>query len=277
MVNCRSLPFIATACLLGGASLLVAPQFVSAQARVPAAETAVELLLPDGATVQGSRRLNASQAEVLVEMRGEISPIVMAEIAPGRWQQDMQATLNRGAEEMQRLAQSNQLPGAPAFGQTTGESLLQTSTSATTLIEPSDPEAETQRALGQSGRSNPFVPLDRFEEPVDIAAPPIPVPDTLPTLPPIDDLDFPSPGSTAALDEPQEDPARFARSVEVSGIVSIDGESFALMSASGAVPSVVQSGQNFESASVNSISAREKEVVLMEGGEVVTKSVGNGS
>ncbi len=276
MVNCRSLPFIATACLLGGASFLVAPQFVSAQARVPAAEAAVELLLPEGATVQGSRRLNTTQAEVFVEMRGEISPIVMAEIAPGRWQQDMQATLNRGAEEMQRLAQSNQLPGVSAFGQTTGESLLQTSTSATTLIEPSDPEAETQRALGQSGRSNPFVPLDTIAEPVDIAEP-IPVPDTLPTLPAIEDLEFPSPDTTAALDEPQEDPARFARSVEVSGIVSIDGESYALMSASGAVPSVVQSGQNFESASVSSISAREKEVVLMEGGEVVTKSVGSGS
>jgi hypothetical protein len=262
-----------TACLLGGVSLLVAPQFVSAQARVPAAEAAVELLLPEGATVQGSRRLNTTQAEVLVEIRGEISPIVMAEIAPGRWQQDMQATLNRGAEEMQRLAQSSQLPGGPAFGQTAGESLLQTSTSATTLIEPSDPEAETQRALGQSGRSNPFVPLDRFEEPVDIADP-IPVPD-LPPLPPIEDLDLPSPDTTAALDQPQEDPARFARSVEVSGIVSIDGESYALVSAAGTVPSVVQPGQDFETASVNAISAREKEVVLMEGGEVVTKSVGN--
>jgi hypothetical protein len=200
----------------------------------------------------------------MVKARDQVSPVIMKLTASGQWQQDMKATLARGAADMQSLAQSNQST-LPAFGQSGGD-LLQSTQAAAGLLPPANKERETQRALSGAGRSDPFAPLN--------VIPPTPEPITnlppLPTgLPPIPGV-APVPGTGPT---PTPDPAQFAKNVQVSGIIQIDRESYALVSANGTLPSVVQSGQKYESADVTSISSRKKEVVLREAGQTVVHPI----
>jgi hypothetical protein len=77
------------------------------------------------------------------------------------------------------------------------------------------------------------------------------------------------------LSTPTPDPAAFARSVQVSGVIQIGRESFALISAPGTLPAVVQAGQNYQTAQVAKVSVPERQVVLSEGGETVVKTMQN--
>ncbi|MDX2271216.1 MAG: hypothetical protein NW237_04615 [Cyanobacteriota bacterium] len=259
-------------------TLLLTPHLSLAQetAPVPAAEASVQILLPEGATIIGSRLLAADQAEVLVESQGRVSPIIMKRVG-NQWQQDMEQTLARSASDMKSLAQANQtLAAAPAFGQTApepavGETLLESTQSVSDiLIAPADIETETERAERAAGRSDPFAPLNEIVEPVPT--------DALPPLPsiPVPDNVVGSDILPGELPEPTPDPAAFAKTVQVSGVIQIDGDAYALVSAGGAIPAVVQPGQKYESADVTGVSARRKEVILSEGGQRIVLPVVGG-
>jgi hypothetical protein len=69
------------------------------------------------------------------------------------------------------------------------------------------------------------------------------------------------------------DPAAFAKNVQLTGIIQIDQDSYALMSAKGVLPTVVQAGQNYESAAVAKISSPRKEVILQEAGQTIVKPI----
>ncbi|MEN9224187.1 MAG: hypothetical protein Q6M54_01820 [Thermostichus sp. DRC_bins_24] len=280
----RQLSYLVVGLLSAGGILFLAPCLPLALANeraVPEAELAIQPLLPQGSRVIGSRRLSEREVEIWVESRGGASPVIMRLSAAGTWEQDMSATLARGASQMQALAQQQSVNLPAGFGQTAPDqpapppvpSLLQTTQAASSLIPPVDREQETQRALSGAGRVDPFVPQNiRTPEP-EIALPPLPPPPVLP--PPVDGGnggDAPVAVATP-IPTPTPDPAAFARSVQVSGIVQIGGESFALVSGPGTVPSVVQAGQNYQTANVAGVSAQERRVVLSEGGETVVRTM----
>lgn len=279
------LAHLAIGLLAAGGILFLAshlPRALANEQAVPEAELAIQPLLPQGARVIGSRRLSDQEAEIWVESRGGASPVIMRLNASGAWEQDMSATLARAASQMQTLAQQQtqqQTVNLPAgFGQTAPDqpppvpSLLQTTQAASSLIPPVDREQETQRALSGAGRLDPFVPQNiRTPEP-EIALPPLP---PLPVLPPPGNGNGAPVAVATPVSTPTPDPAAFARSVQVSGIVQIGSESFALVSSPGTVPSVVQAGQNYQTANVAKVSVRERRVVLTEGGENVVKTMEN--
>lgn len=279
----RQLSCLAIGLLSAGGMLFLVPRLPLALANeraVPEAELAIQPLLPQGSRVISSRRLSEREAEIWVESRGGASPVIMRLNASGVWEQDMSATLARGASQMQTLAQQQTVNLPSGFGQTAPDqpapppvpSLLQTTQAASSLIPPVDREQETQRALSGAGRVDPFVPQNiRTPEP-EIALPPLPPPPVLP--PPGEGNGNGAPVAVATpVPTPTPDPAAFARSVQVSGIVQIGGESFALISGPGTVPSVVQAGQDYQTANVAGVSARERRVVLSEGGENVVKTM----
>ncbi len=268
--------------LILGGPLLLAPRFSLAESiphAVPAAETAISSLLPAGAEIVGSRFVDPNTAEVLIRTRGEVSTVVMRQSAAGVWQQDMQATLSRGAAEMQAMAeaQAGQL-SIPAFGQAAPESLLESTQSASTLLEPLDPEQETQRALSGAGRNNPFQPLNAAPVAVEPPPPPpLPEPPPAPELPALPDLDL-APTPPPVVQEtppptPTPDPAAFAKTVQVSGVISIGQDDFALVSSSGSIPAVVQPGEAYETATVEQISVNDGQVIITEGGERLVKPI----
>ncbi len=252
--------------------------------RVPEAETAAQILVPAGATVINSRRLGSNQAEVLVEIKGQISPIVMEQVRPGQWQQDLRATLTQTAQDLQSTAsQPLVAESVPAIGQTS-ESVLESARGASRLIPPVDIEAETQRAIQNAGRLDPFQPLNEVEvvevstlDPFEIPAPTILVPPPLQEtiLPPIPEIPVNAPPlpPPPALPTPTPDPAAFSKTVELTGIIQIDNESFAIVSAPGSNSTVVQTGGTYQSANVDTISSPNQAVVLSEGGQQVVKSI----
>lgn len=267
--------------LSAGGLVCLSPRLSSALANeqaVPEAELALQPLLPPGSRILRSRRLSDTEAEIWVESRGGSSPVVMRLNASGRWEQDMNATLARGASQMQALARQQTASLPPGFGQTAPDqpppplvpSLLQTTQAASSLIPPVDREQETQRALSGAGRADPFVPQNvRAPEP-QIVLPPLPPP---PVLPPPGDGNGAPVAVATPIPTPTPDPAAFARSVQVSGMIQIGGESFALVSGPGVIPSVVQAGQNYQTARVAGVSVPERRVVLSEGGETVVKTM----
>ncbi|WP_457502065.1 hypothetical protein [Thermostichus sp. MS-CIW-15] len=252
------------------------PALANEQA-VPEAELALRPLLPPGSRILSSRRLSDTEAEIWVESRGGTSPVIMRLNAAGTWEQDMSATLARGASQMQALARQQTVNLPAGFGQTAPDqppppvpSLLQATQAASSLIPPVDREQETQRALSGAGRVDPFVPQNvRAPEPT-LNLPPLPPPPELP--PPGNGGEVPV-AVTTPLPTPTRDPAAFARSVQVSGMIQIGGESFALVSGPGVIPSVVQAGQNYQTARVAGVSVPERRVVLSEGGETVVKTM----
>lgn len=260
-----------------GGLLCLSPRLSSALANeqaVPEAELALQPLLPPGSRILRSRRLSDTEAEIWVESRGGSSPVIMRLNASGRWEQDMNATLARGASQMQALARQQTASLPEGFGQTAPDqpppvpSLLQATQAASSLIPPADREQETQRALSGAGRADPFVPQNvRAPEPT-LDLPPLPPPPELP--PPVGEVPV---AVATPIPTPTPDPAAFARSVQVSGMIQIGGESFALVSGPGVIPSVVQAGQNYQTARVAGVSVPERRVVLSEGGETVVKTM----
>ncbi len=269
------LPYLIAGVVLGGSLGLSLSGWAQDQ-RVTAAEVAVEQALPAGATIIGSEALDVDTAEVLVDYQGQRIQVRMQRDQAGDWQQDINATLIRGAQELQLLLAQD--GSVPAIGQAPdSESLLETTTSSTTLISPTDIDEATRNALNRAGRRNPFEPLDEIvispteAEIPDITLPPIDQPPPPVALPPL-----PTPGEDPApipVATPTPDPAAFARMVDVTGIIQIDGESFAFLNASGQEPAVVRSGDNYQSAQVTQISPRTREVVLTEGGQFVSKPI----
>lgn len=245
--------------------------------RVTAAEAAAERLLPPEATIVGSQALAPSTAEVLAEFRGQLIRVQMQQTGSNGWQPDMSATLIQGAEDLQQLL-AQEGPVA-SFGQAPAESLLDSTSASTTLIPPVNIEEATRRALDRAGRENPFQPLDVFVPPPaptgqfpggQTSLPPIaaPPPVELPRLPDPESASIPP-----TLATPTPDPAAFARTVAVTGIINIDGESFAFLNASGQDPAVVGTGDTYQSAQVTQISPQDREVVLSEGGQFVSKEI----
>jgi hypothetical protein len=294
--------FLVAGLLLAGGVAFLAPRWFPALANeqaVPEAELALRPLLPPGSRILSSRRLSDTEAEIWVESRGGTSPVIMRLNAAGTWEQDMSATLARGASQMQALARQQTVNLPAGFGQTAPDqppppvpsllqslprllrplpdqppppvpSLLQATQAASSLIPPVDREQETQRALSGAGRADPFVPQNvRAPEPT-LNLPPLPPPPELP--PPGNGGEVPV-AVTTPLPTPTRDPAAFARSVQVSGMIQIGGESFALVSGPGVIPSVVQAGQNYQTARVAGVSVPERRVVLSEGGETVVKTM----
>jgi hypothetical protein len=273
--------FLVAGLLLAGGVAFLAPRWFPALANeqaVPEAELALRPLLPPGSRILSSRRLSDTEAEIWVESRGGTSPVIMRLNAAGTWEQDMSATLARGASQMQALARQQTVNLPASFGQTAPDqpppppvpSLLQVAQAASSLIPPVDREQETQRALSGAGRVDPFVPQNvRAPEP-QIVLPPLPPP---PVLPPPGDGNGAPVAVATPIPTPTPDPAAFARSVQVSGMIQIGGESFALVSGPGVIPAVVQAGQNYQTAKVAGVSVPERRVVLSEGGETVVKQM----
>jgi hypothetical protein len=294
--------FLVAGLLLAGGVAFLAPRWFPALANeqaVPEAELALRPLLPPGSRILSSRRLSDTEAEIWVESRGGTSPVIMRLNAAGTWEQDMSATLARGASQMQALARQQTVNLPAGFGQTAPDqppppvpsllqslprllrplpdqppppvpSLLQATQAASSLIPPVDREQETQRALSGAGRVDPFVPQNvRAPEP-QIVLPPLPPP---PVLPPPGNGNGAPVAVATPIPTPTPDPAAFARSVQVSGMIQIGGESFALVSGPGVIPAVVQAGQNYQTAKVAGVSVPERRVVLSEGGETVVKQM----
>lgn len=295
--------FLVAGLLLAGGVAFLAPRWFPALANeqaVPEAELALRPLLAPGSRILSSRRLSDTEAEIWVESRGGTSPVIMRLNAAGTWEQDMSATLARGASQMQALARQQTVNLPASFGQTAPDqpppppvpsllqslprllrplpdqppppvpSLLQATQAASSLIPPVDREQETQRALSGAGRVDPFVPQNiRAPEP-QIVLPPLPPP---PVLPPPGDGNGAPVAVATPIPTPTPDPAAFARSVQVSGMIQIGGESFALVSGPGVIPAVVQAGQNYQTAKVAGVSVPERRVVLSEGGETVVKQM----
>jgi hypothetical protein len=135
--------------LAGGMSL--APALANAQA-VRDAELALQPLLPPGSRILRSRRLSNTEAEVWVEFRGNSNPVIMRLNPSGRWEQDMNATLARGASQLQALARQQTAALPEGFGQTAPDQPRPLPTQpASILIPPVDREQETQRALSRGG------------------------------------------------------------------------------------------------------------------------------
>ncbi|GAB4214992.1 MAG: hypothetical protein OHK0012_14110 [Synechococcales cyanobacterium] len=132
------------------------------------------------------------------------------------------------------------------------------------LIDPVDPEQEKARAEAEAGRTDPFVPLNLT----------IATPTPLPPPPPILTIPGENGEGTVIVDAtPTPDPARFARTVLVSGVVSLDGDVYALVTGDQAVPSVVRRGDRFRTATIVGVSFDRQEVILQEGGITVTRRV----
>jgi len=72
---------------------------------------------------------------------------------------------------------------------------------------------------------------------------------------------------------PTPDPARFARTVLVTGVMNVDGDIFALLASDQAVPGVVRRGDRSQTARVVSISLERQEVILEEGGITLSRRV----
>lgn len=169
------------------------------------------------------------------------------------------------------------------------QTLLESSRFAAGLITPLDSRTETTRAVNSAGRADPFVPLN-------VSTPPEPLPEetlvrgtvTRPQPPSIQRPGIPpstgsgSPSQPVAVGtegaEPVEpevfvDPAEFSRGVQVSGVITVGGESFALLSAQNTARDVVRTGDFYETAQVANVSQFGRSVTLEEGGESVTASV----
>ena len=146
-------------------------------------------------------------------------------------------------------------PEDTATGDSSGfPSLLDTTRAASVLIPPLDFEEETERALRNAGRADPFVSLLPTEEPAPVDLPPLPI-----------DLE-----PSEAEEVVEVDPAEFARSVVVTGIMQIGSDVFALVESAESIPEMVQLGDRYETATVASISMTSKQVILEEGGQQVT-------
>lgn len=271
MARTRVLPCLVAGLLLGG-GLTFSLSGLAQDQRVVAAEAAAEQMLPPEARVIGSQALDPSTADVLVDYRAQVIQVRMRQTESG-WQQDLNATLLQGAEDLQQaLAQG--ISVAPAFGQAP-ESLLETTTTSTSLIPPTDINEATRRALDRAGRSNPFAPLDEIvpTTPDDLVLPPIGLPADVEQPDVVELPPLPTEEPPPSFATPTPDPAAFARSVAVTGIVRIDGESYTLLDADGQEPAVVQTGQNYQTARVAQISSENREVVLSEGGQFVSKPI----
>lgn len=155
----------------------------------------------------------------------------------------------------------------PSLGTEFLESLLDDSRFIDGLIPPLNPAAERARVASSTGRSDPFQPLNI--RPVQPPEPPT-VPDlpTLPTLPNISDNT--PPFTPPSPPEPTPDPAEFAKTVQVAGVIQIGGDTFAVLSSESALSEVVGVGSRYESAFVSSISVTEGQVLLEEGGQTIS-------
>ncbi|MEM9567037.1 MAG: hypothetical protein AAF974_01925 [Cyanobacteria bacterium P01_E01_bin.34] len=135
------------------------------------------------------------------------------------------------------------------------QSLFEVTDTVSGLLEPLDLATETERALQGAGRSDPFRPVNQVA--------PSSIPD--PFIEPATVGDLP--------DLPAIDPAEFARSVRITGIVQVGNETFALVESPSSVADVIEEGGMYESVKVASISVNTGEVVLQEGGETVVAIV----
>ncbi|MEM9153776.1 MAG: hypothetical protein AAGB13_01895 [Cyanobacteria bacterium P01_F01_bin.33] len=167
------------------------------------------------------------------------------------------------------------------------QTLLESSRFAAGLIRPLDNRAETNRALGRAGRADPFVPLNITTPPDTSVAegatvPPVvrpvtagtsrrPVATSTTPVTPANGNSSSSDTSGQVAVEPEIfiDPAEFAKRVQVSGVVTIGNESYALLSAENTLRDVVQTGDFYETAEVASVSQFGRSVSLSEGGETV--------
>ncbi|MEL7082987.1 MAG: hypothetical protein AAGM36_00680 [Cyanobacteria bacterium J06597_1] len=138
------------------------------------------------------------------------------------------------------------------------QSLFEVTDTVSGLLEPLDLATETERALQGAGRSDPFRPVNQSA--------PAPISDPFATTT--------EPATISNLpDLPAIDPAEFARSVRVTGIVQVGNETFALVESPNSIADVIQEGGMYESVKVASISVNTGEVVLQEGGETVVAIV----
>ncbi|MGK7912417.1 MAG: hypothetical protein AB4050_13205 [Synechococcus sp.] len=133
------------------------------------------------------------------------------------------------------------------------QSLFEVTDTVSGLLEPLDLATETERALQGAGRSDPFRPVNQ-------AAPSV-------------IIDFETEPTATLPDLPSVDPAEFARSVRITGIVQVGNETFALVESPNSVADVIQEGGMYESVKVATISVQTGEVVLQEGGETVVALV----
>lgn len=152
----------------------------------------------------------------------------------------------------------------PSLGPNVLESLLDDSRFIDGLIPPLDPLAERARVASSTGRSDPFQPLNI--RPVQPPDPPT-VPD-LPTLPNLDDT--PTISLPPSPPQPTPDPAEFAKTVQVAGVIQIGDDTFAVLSSESALSEVVGVGSRYETAFVSSISIAEGQVLLEEGGQTIS-------
>lgn len=168
------------------------------------------------------------------------------------------------------------------------QTLLESSRFAAGLIRPLDSRSETTRALGRAGRVDPFAPLNVTTPPDESVANQSnsrqPVVRQLPTRPGTRVVPPTTPGTTPpgqVAVQPSEpvdpevfiDPAEFARGVQVSGVITIGSESYALLSADNTLRDVVQTGEFYETAKVTNVSQFGRSVSLTEGGESVVANV----
>ncbi len=137
------------------------------------------------------------------------------------------------------------------------QSLFEVTDTVSGLLEPLDLATETERALRGAGRTDPFRPVNQ--------AVPATVPDPFLTTEPATVSSFP--------ELPPIDPAEFARTIRVTGIVQVGNETFALVESPNALADVIQEGGMYESVKVASISVHTGEVVLQEGGQTVVAIV----
>ncbi len=154
----------------------------------------------------------------------------------------------------------------PSLGTDVLESLLDDSRFIDGLIPPLDPLAERARVASSTGRSDPFQPLNiRPVQPPEVPT----VPD-LPTLPSLPDISDSTPPMPPRPPEPTPDPAEFAKTVQVAGVIQIGGDTFAVLSSESALSEVVGVGGRYESAFVSGISVPDGQVLLEEGGQTIS-------
>lgn len=161
------------------------------------------------------------------------------------------------------------------------ESLLDASRFIDGLIPPLDPAVERARVASTSGRNDPFQVMS-IRPPV--ARDPDPIPPLPPAIPQVRDNPPINSGSTTPVTsnppvsvpvpprppEPTPDPAEFAKSVQVDGVIQIGNDTFALLSSTTTVSEVVSVGGRYESAFVSGISLADGQVLLEEGGQTVS-------
>ena len=135
-------------------------------------------------------------------------------------------------------------------------SLFEVTNTVSGLLEPLDLVTETERALSGAGRTDPFKPANQTT--------------SLPALPALPNS---SEGQVPLPTLPDTDPAEFARSVRVTGIVRVGTENFVLLESPNTVADAIPEGGFYETVQVASISVNSGEVVLQEGGQTVVRFV----